>query len=478
MSGGTPLRVAIVGGGVSGLAAAYALARSPVPVHVSVMEADQSLGGKIQTDRIGRLIVERGPDALFLRDADTLDVLQLLGLRDEVVRSDPAQRATTILSRGRFHALPEGMETGVPRSIWPMARTRLLSPVGKLRAAAEVGVPRSRSTGDESVDAFVRRRFGAEVAQRVAAPLLGGIYSSDTRELSLMATLPHLRKWEQEHGSLLLASIRGRLPGAPRSPSAPSPFISLRHGLSTLVSALRDGCPRADFYLSTRVKRLSFDAESREFGLDCGDGRRLAADRVILATPAFSSADLVQPLSPAAAAGLRAIRYATATVVALVFGPEVAAAIPRGSGFLVAPDEPSPLKACSWSSRKWPHCAPDGEVLIRCHLRPDVGVSDDASLVRAVLGELGQWIGLRAEPLLTRVYRWPRAIPSYGVGHLERRRGIEAALVEFPGLVLAGAGLRGIGIPECLRQGMAAAEQAVSAARPAPRGVTVNHPVG
>jgi protoporphyrinogen/coproporphyrinogen III oxidase len=449
-----PLRVAIVGGGVTGLAAAYSLEQRSEPSAVTLLEASHRLGGKVQTDRIGRLVLERGPDALFLRSPFALDVLGRLGLGDEVVRARASHGQSAILRGGRFHPLPEGMESGVPRTIGPMVTTRLLSPLGKVRAAAEVALPRARVNADESVDAFVRRRFGAEVAERIAAPLLGSIYASDTRELSLLATLPHLRNWEQEHGSLLRASLSGRLPGGRRSPTSPSPFISLRPGLTSLVTSLRAGCCRTEVLLGATVTAI--EPMACGFELQVAGGQRLTADRVILAAPAFVSGDLLEPLSPAAAAHLRAIQYASATVVALVFSPEAAAAVPHGSGFLVAPGEASLLKACSWSSQKWPHCTPDGELLVRCHLHSDTR-ADDATLVEAVRTELRELVDLRAEPVLARVYRWPRSVASYAVGHLERLHAIQAALAEFPGLVLAGAGYHGVGIPECLRQGEEAA---------------------
>jgi oxygen-dependent protoporphyrinogen oxidase len=458
-----PLRVAIVGGGVTGLAAAYALEQRPEPIVVTLLEASRRLGGKVQTDRIGRLVLERGPDALFLRSPFALDVLGQLGLGDDVVHAQPSQRQGAILRGGRFHPLPEGMESGVPRTIGPMVTTGLLSPLGKVRAAAEVALPRARVKGDESVDAFVRRRFGAEVAEWIAAPLLGSIYANDTRELSLLATLPHLRNWEQEHGSLLLASLRGRLPGARRNPTGLSPFISLRTGLTSLVAALHAGCGRTEVRLGATVTAIEPIASG--YRLQVAGAQGMVADRVILAAPAFVSGDLLEALSPAAAAHLRAIRYASATVVALLFSSEAAAAVPHGSGFLVAPGEASLLKACSWSSQKWPHCTPDGELLVRCHLQSETP-DDDATLVEAVRTELRELVGLRAVPVLARVYRWPRSVASYSVGHLERLHAIGAALAEFPGLVLAGAGLRGVGVPECLRQGIAAAERALQSCEP------------
>jgi oxygen-dependent protoporphyrinogen oxidase len=192
------LRVAVVGGGVTGLAAAHALARRAAGpdgprLELTLLEADDRLGGKVQTEPVGGLLFERGPDALFLRSPFALDLCQRLGLGDQVVRADAAHRQSYVLRGGRLHPIPSGMEGGVPRSVWPMAGSGLLSPLGKLRAALEVARPASHKEDDESVDGFIRRRFGAEVADRIASPLLGGIYNNDTRRLSLLATTPHLR---------------------------------------------------------------------------------------------------------------------------------------------------------------------------------------------------------------------------------------------------------------------------------------------
>jgi oxygen-dependent protoporphyrinogen oxidase len=370
------------------------------------------------------------------------------------------------------------MESGIPRSIWPMASTRLLSPLGKARAAAEVLLPKAATNGadddDESVDSFIRRRFGPEVAERIAAPLLGAIYTNDTRRLSLTATVAHLRAYEQEHGSLLLASLRGRLPGTRRNGDGqppPSPFVAVRGGLARIIERLRAGAARTDIRLNTSVVGIAQTAGG--YNLELSTGQHQFVNRVILATPAFVTADLVESLSPAAAAGLRTIRYASATVVGLAYPASTSLQVtPGSSGFLVSPGEPSILAACSWTSRKWPHSAPDGELVVRCHLHPDEKpwLSDlsDPMLIESVRTELRDLVGLHAEPLVSRVYRWPRSVPSYDVGHRERVHAIEAAIQAFPGLLLAGAGYHGVGVPDCLRQGLQAASECCSSAVPMP----------
>jgi protoporphyrinogen/coproporphyrinogen III oxidase len=466
-----PLRIVVVGGGITGLAAAHALSQEAIhspgrSLAITLVESALTLGGKVRTERVGRMLFECGPDAMFLRDQSVVDYCQTLGLGEDVVAADPRHRQSYILWRGRLHEIPSGMEGGVPRSVRPLARSGLLSPWGKARAAMEVAVPARREERDESVDGFIRRRFGAEVAERIAAPLLGGIYNNDPRRLSLLATLPHLREAERRHRSLLVAAWRrtratnGKSPAASR---AVSPFVSLRGGLASLPDALARRLDSVQVRLGTSISAIRAGGhDGARFGLDIEGDESLPADRVILTIPAFAAADVLQGLSPAAATHLREIRYASTVVVALAFPATVGQRIPTGSGFLVAPDEKRWLSACSWTSRKWPHCTPDGEILIRCHIKvevwPDAMTASDDTLVAAALTEMRDLLGIVDQPITTRVYRWPRSLPSYQVGHLDRLAAIKRALAETPGLFIAGAGYGGAGLPACIKQGLDAAK--------------------
>ncbi len=467
-----PLRVAVVGGGATGLAAAYALERQAGRedgrlVAATLFEADRRLGGKIRTDRVGDLLLEEGPTDMFLRSPFALDVLRELGCEQDVVRAHPRHRSASILLHDRFHPLPPGMEGGVPRSVWPMASSHLLTTIGKLRAGLEIALPRRSPGGDESVDAFVRRRFGVEVAEHVAAPMLGSIYGDDTRRLSLLATVGHLRETERQHRSLLLAALAGKSPGARRTGTAASPFVALRSGLETLPATLNARLSTTDVRLGTRV--VSLEPAGRDgqsgYALATADGARLEVDRVILTTPAYAAAELLTELAPPAARELRGIHYTSVIVVALVLPPDCERSLPAGTGYLAAPGEPRLMSACSWTSRKWPHVAPGGELLVRAHLHvdehPELLDADDEALVAAVRQELRELLGLAAEPRVARVYRWPRSIAAYQVGHLDRLAAIDRALADVPGVILAGAGYRGAGIPECLRQGVEAAQRAL-----------------
>jgi protoporphyrinogen/coproporphyrinogen III oxidase len=450
-------RIAVVGGGVTGLAAALALEQSDPSVDITLLESSPHLGGKVQTERVRTVLFECGPDALFLRDGAALARLERIGLTARLVDADRRHTASLLFVNGQLHALPPGMAAGVPRDVWPLARTRLLSVRAKARALAEVVIAPSTTKQDESIDRFIRRRFGREVAERIAAPLLGSIYSCDTRQLSLNATLPHLRVAERKHRSLLRAAWAEP---APQSSQAASPrFVSFEGGLGTLPMALRNQLSRTCVQTGVAVNSITRRPDRFELHLD-GNERR-SADAVIVAAPAHAAARMLQALSPAAADELGQIRYASVAVVALAFPPSAAAALPAGGGFLVAAGETLPFSACSFSSRKWPHCAPGGEVVVRCHVhadrQPELFAADDRDIVAAVLAGLRNVPAIREAPIATRVYRWSRGVAAYTVHHLDRLQRIESALMDSPGLVLAGAAYRGVGIAECLRQGEEAA---------------------
>jgi oxygen-dependent protoporphyrinogen oxidase len=484
-----PLRVVVVGGGITGLAAAHALEQhdGKRPVQVTLLEATARLGGKLRSERVGRVLFEHGPDALFAPRPGWREFCAAVGVADQIVRASAEHRRAYILHRSTLHPLPPGMEAGMPRSPWALARTGLLSPLGKLRAALEVVLPPGGPEGDESVDALMRRRFGAEVAERIAAPMLGGVYTTDTSKLSLLATLPHLRQAERAHGSLLRAAWTTPAPrwagaaqsgaggpgggqpsvGRPGSAQASpgSPFYSLQDGLEQLATAAASRLARTRVRLGARVRSIT-PVPGGGFRLALDEGESLIADRAILATPAFVTAEVLGETCPDAAQELAGIPYVSVAVVGLAYAPGTAA-LPPGSGFIVGPSEGRLLAACSWSSRKWPHVAPEGELALRCHLHADrrPGLLDrpDEELVELVQAELRELLDVRGQPLASRVARWPRGVAAYHVGHLDRLRRIEQALAALPGLVLAGAGYRGVGVPDCIRQGVQAASDVLGA---------------
>lgn len=469
-----PLRVAVVGGGITGLAAAFELERraeqAGQAVRVTLLEAGDRLGGRLRTELVGDVLVEHGPDALFVRTPEAGRFCEAIGLGDEVLRPDPRYRQAFIVLGGRLAQLPPGMEGGVPRDLRRLALTPMLTPLGKARAALELLLPPRRETSDESIYAFMRRRFGREVAERIAKPLLGAIYSADVYHLSLHAITPHLREMERQHGGVLRATLKAPRPSGTARPAYPH-FITLKRGAESMVPAIVQHLRHTDLRLRAPVRAL------RERGggwdLQVGDGSVVQADHVVLTLPSPVAADLLQPIEPSVTASLRATRYSTVAIVALVLPPEAEPTVPGGSGMLVAPDEDTVLAACSFTSRKWPHCTPGGEVLLRCHVHqdrwPEVYALDDEALARRVRADLARLTGIHHAPLATRVFRWPNAVPHYAVGHLDRLAQVRSALARHPGLLLAGAGYGGVGLPECIRQGRQAAEQVLATAAKASR---------
>lgn len=490
--GTAALRVVVVGGGIAGLAAALRLlelARSHgASLDVRVIEAARRVGGKIQTERVGGFVIEQGPDSLVTSKPHGLQLVRHLGLEDDLVAPGPAAGRTFIVHRGRLRPMPQGFSLGVPQSVRALWAASLFSLGGKLRASLEPWLPPRRDGADESIAAFLRRRLGREVADRLAAPLLAGVASGDPESLSIQATFPQLVRLEREFGSLMRGMARRqRSSGAngpdrdPASRTAPdgergrrppdarrSPFVTLRGGLGRLPVevARRIVALGGRIVPGTRVVAMeavpagAAGGRPAAYRVHAADGGRETVDGVVLAVPAWAAAALVEPFLPAVAERLAAIPYKSTAVVALAYPQERAGRL-DGSGFIVPLDEQRFVTACTWVSSKWPGRAPPGMALLRAFVgRPgeDPLVLPDEELVGRVRADLAELAGVVGEPALVRVYRWPRAMPQYPVGHLERMAAVRAALQEHPRLVLAGAGYFGVGVPDCIRQGEAAAE--------------------
>lgn len=467
--------VLIVGGGITGLAAAHALVTDPraraLGVRCTVVEREKRLGGKLQTERIDGCLVETGPDSFLAAKPWAADLCRTLGLGDRLIGTLPG-RAVFMHHKARLHPLPDGLALGVPGRVLPILRTGLLTPTEKLRMGLDLVLPRRRTDGDETVGAFLRRRLGSAVVDRLAGPLLAGIYAGDADTLSLRATFPQLLEWEASHRSLMLAALDRRRRAQGGDGTGPV-FLSLTGGVGELVDALEaalaDAHAEATILTGQAVTRISrwFERNRTRYVAGRGDGRALAADALLFATPAFVTADLLAPLAPAAATDLRAIPYASTVAVTLGFPREAVGHPLDGHGFVVARGEPLQITACTWVSSKWPHRAPPDMVLLRCYLgtagRDAMVEEDDERLVRVVRQDLKTTLGIDAPPGFARVTRWRRAMPQYLPGHLHRLEAIDAGLRELPGVALAGAGYRGVGIPDCIRQGTEAAGRLIDA---------------
>jgi protoporphyrinogen/coproporphyrinogen III oxidase len=472
-------RIAVIGGGISGLAAAHRLLEladaSARPIDVTLFEAAGRVGGVFGTRTIGGYTIETGADSFITNKPWGIELCRRLGLGDQLIGTEDEHRRSLILHEGRPIPTPEGFELLVPRRLRALLASPFLSLEGKLRVAAEAFVPPRTDAADESLAAFVRRRFGNELLERIVQPLVGGIYTSDPERLSLHATLPRFVAMEREHGSLLRAVWQQRRRAAQESPdNIPSGvryglFVTLKEGMSTLLNALESRLrKRCTLHLSTPVKAVTQDP-GNGYVLKTHDGGDQTFDRLIIALPAYRAADLVVPWEIELAARLREIEYASSAIV--VTGHHLKEiANPLGAFGLVIPHiERRKILAVSFLSRKFPMRAPDGHVILRTFvggaMQPELLEHDDDSLVQLVRDELRALLGVGGEPTLCVVTRYERAMPQYHVGHEARVAGIQQAAAAHPSLALAGNAYHGVGLPDAIHSGEQAAERIFSTLR-------------
>jgi protoporphyrinogen/coproporphyrinogen III oxidase len=446
--------VVVVGGGIAGLAAAYEL--SARGASCLVLERSGRAGGVILSEQIDGFTIDGGPDSLLIQKPEALALCEAIGLGERLVPTK-RPRIAYILRDGRLHPLPTGSVLGVPTRASSFIGSSLFSWRGKMRMGAELFVPRGTPDADESIGAFMARRFGTEAAVYLAEPLLAGIHAGDVNRLSMRALFPRFVEAEQQYGSLLKAFRRQ----ARRTPSSDGAFKSLPGGLSEMVDALVAALPPKTVRLDSPVTRVT---GSGPFRIEVGTGETIDARSVIIAAPAFAAADLLCERDADLARQCREIPYASAMTVALAFRREDVAHPLNGSGFVVPRVEPLGILAATWLSSKWPNRAPDGHVLLRAFLGgardPHALERSDPDAVACALHALAPILGLRGHPLFTRVYRWKRANAQYEVGHLARVAAIDLSLARHPGLFLTGSGFRGVGIPDCIADARATARQA------------------
>lgn len=453
LTSATPV-VAVIGGGIAGLTAAYDLHRRQIPVRL--LEAGDRWGGSIRTERDRGFVMEGGADTLLAQKPDALQLCRELGLGDRLQPTNPEQRTVFVLHRGKLHALPDGMVLGVPTRLLPLARTSLFTWPGKLRMALDLVLPRGGAGGDESIASFFRRRLGTEALDRLGAPLLAGIHSGDAERLSLRATFPRLADMEARHRSLIRAFVAARPPGD--GPPAPT-FYSLRAGLCELVEALVARLPPDAVRLGAAATALAREADG--YAIHLGGGEVVRARAVVVALPAPRAAALLAPLDAGAAALLGGIPFASTAVVYHAYRRQDVAHPLDGYGLIVPEGEGLRTAACTFFSTKFPDRAPDGHVLLRAFVGgmrdPDALAEDDAPLAERVRSEMAAVLGLSGPPVLTRVFRWPSGTPQMEVGHQDRLSALERRLASWPGLTLTGAGLRGTGIPDTITDARRAA---------------------
>ncbi len=453
-------RIVIVGGGITGLSAAYRLqcaARAQnLPLDITLLESEPHLGGKIQTWRADGFVVEGGPDSFLASKPQATALCEALGIADRLITTNNTQKRTYIYSRGRLHDLPEGLSGLVPSRLAPLLRSSLILPFGKARLLMDFVLPARAPNGDESLAHFVSRRLGREAFERLIEPLMGGIYAGDASQLSLTATFPQLRQLELKQGSLL----RGVMQNAP-SPTQRG-FLSLRGGMGDLVDALQQQLTVA---VRCGVSVQSIGSTANGYALETNRGT-LSADALIITTPAYVSAPLLQSIDRALADAHAAIPHVSTATISLAYRRADLTRPLHGFGFVVPTIERRVLLACTWASNKFAGRAPDDVLLLRCFIgragQETLLDRDDDALVQLARDELHSILQIDAPPLFSKVYRWMRGMPQYHLGHVERVAQIEQRLTQHPGLFVAGAAYRGVGIPDCIRSAEGAAAQAIT----------------
>ncbi len=439
-----------------------------MPLQVSLLERGNRLGGALETIRRDGLLIEAGADSFLSEKPAGANLARRIGLEGELIGTSDRFRNTYVVRGGKLVAIPEGFSLLAPTRLGPLMRSPLLSPIGKLRVAIEPWIPRRHESGDESLGAFVRRRMGREVLDRIAQPLAGGIYTADPERLSLGATMPRFIEMERKHASVirgLKEAARSRPEqGAGTSGARWSLFLSFRSGVGAFVDALAARVGES-LRMQAEVLELSRGG-GRRWTLRLQTGPEFEADAVVLAAPAYAASRMLAKCAPDLASSLGEISYASAATVNLCYRESDFPDPPEMFGFVVPIIEGRKIIACSFSSVKFPGRAPNGTVLLRTFLGGALDSQmmqlDDAAMVAAAREELAALLGLRADPMLALVRRWPDSMPQYAVGHLERVAEIEREAAEIPGLALAGAAYRGVGIPDCIRSGEQAAEAVVS----------------
>ena len=455
-------RTAVIGGGISGLAAAFAMQKHKekgAELECVLFESGQRFGGVIKTEQVEGCTLEAGPDSFLTEKTWAADLCRELGLEDQLVASNDAERKTYLLVRGQLEAIPDGLMFMVPTKLLPVFSSRLFSWKTKLRILREWFYKPSSAHQDCSAAEFVARHYGTEMVETVADPLLAGVYGGSADQLSVQAVLPRFVEMETKHGSLGKAMVARKAGAAgARRPL----FTSLRNGMQQLTDSLLLKVPG-----SARRLLATVDSVRPESGkwLIAGSGRTEEFDGVILAVPAYAAASLLNNI-PKLAENLSAIPYSSSLIVSLVFDKPVREMLPAGFGFLVPRRESRRLLAATFVHSKFPNRAPEDRAVIRCFLGgsrgQDIVAEPDAEILAIVREELRQILGIAATPLAYRLNRWPHAMAQYVVGHKDRVQTIQRTLAELPGLALAGNAYCGIGIPDCIRSGSQAASKVLA----------------
>ena len=506
-------KIVVLGGGITGLSAAYyarkAADQQDIPVEITLIESSNRLGGKIHSVQTDGFLIEKGPDSFLARKQPIIDLTHDLGMGEQLVPTNPKAGSAYILHKKKLHQMPMGLVLGIPTKISPFIRTGLISPLGKARAVLDMVLPARQADEDEALGDFIERRLGREVLEQMTEPLLAGIYAGDTRSLSLLSTFPQFRQMEKKHHSLIIGMARGMLrrpaaskgiqqkagthagsdskrsgisSSAPTSamPKSKSMFLSYQQGLSAIIRRLQEqltlsqvrfrmqqhvtGIAASDTFHPVDNSNSSTEHHHR-YTLTLSSGENIDADSIICTIPAYAASELLGDIPEIQQ--LSQIHYVSVANIALGYKHHQLQHEFEGTGFLVPRKENRMITACTWSSTKWQHTAPAGQTLLRTYIGR-AGAEDwtnlsDEELVQAVRRDLRDLIGFDAEPDLVEISRCYRSMPQYPVGHGDLMDKVRTSLAaHLPDVWLCGAGYGGIGIPDCVQHGREAAEQLIS----------------
>ena len=461
----------VIGGGIAGLTTCYRLAtesaKRGIPLDVKLLEAEDRVGGAIHTSKQDGFVIEHGPDVFLSTKPWAKALSEELGIADQFLSTNPRERRSFVLRKGKLYPVPDGFYLMAPASFWPFVQTPIFSWHGKLRMALDWIIPRRRSDADESLEGFIRRRLGKEAFTRIAQPMIGGIYTADGKNLSLKATMPQFLEMEQKHRSIIKALVERKKESKQGASGTSGPryslFLSFKSGMQTLTDTLAERLPDDCIQLGTKVSHLDYQNQEDKWYVHLANGEQIESDLVCVALPAHRASGLVKIAAPSLSESLASIPYASSAIVNLAFRRSDIEHPLNGMGFVVPAAENRSIIGCTFSSVKLAGRAPADYALLRAYVGGTGSRGEayfrrsESEIVESVLGELHELLGLRGDPQLTFVYKHANAMAQYHLGHLDLVAGIEAQAKTLPGFALAGNAYRGIGIPDCVNSGEKAA---------------------
>ena len=460
-------KIIIIGGGIAGLATAYRIQRKiseGADLECVLLEGSDRFGGKISTEKSDGFVIERGPDSFISQKPAAIQLCKQLGLEDRLTGTNPNSPNTFVYTGGKLMTMPDGLSLMIPTKFLPFALTPLFSLPGKIRMALDLLIPRKEGDSDESLASFVRRRMGEEALSKMAEPMLAGIYASDPEKMSIGSTFPMFVETERKYRSLIigmLARKKAMLMNSSKHPTTSySLFMTLKDGLGEMVDAVIKKSPNVQFKSGAKVAALEKKEDGWHAKLE--DGWECQADAIILATPAAITSKILYPIAPDSAELLNRIHYVTTATVTLGYKKEGFSHSLDGFGFVVPKAEGCSILACTWTSSKFPHRAPEGHVMLRCYLggaiQEEIAEKDSETLEKLVRDDLQKIMGIKETPVFCKVFQNHKSNVQYHVNHSERIDAIMENLKNFPGLFLTGSAYHGIGIPDCIQDGNQTAE--------------------